>query len=153
MFNRCFVLVVNTAGCHPRNLVFYTVWSHVLLSLWVWNILDGLRVFLALLWTVVIWGHLFACAAFCVSCCIGCIITIIIIIIIRISYLTAVQLFLRIVSVSLTKHFLFTVLPKTFWLYGMYLLVLFSVLECIEQGGDYAVPNCRVIPGNNVCCG
>jgi hypothetical protein len=35
-------------------------------------------------------------------------------------------------TVSLTKHFLFTVLPKTFWLYMYYVLVL-CALEYIEQ--------------------
>jgi hypothetical protein len=31
--------------------------------------------------------------------------------------------------VSLTKHFLFTVRPKTFWLYGTYWVLLLSALE------------------------
>jgi hypothetical protein len=70
MFNRCFVLVMNTAGCHPINLLFYTytVWSHVPLSLWVWNILDGLCMFLALRSTVVICGHLMSVCLCCILC-------------------------------------------------------------------------------------
>ena len=48
------------------------------------------------------------------------IIIIIIIIITHLPYFTAVQLVLKTVQVSLTKHFLFTVQPKWIKLYGMY---------------------------------
>jgi hypothetical protein len=47
------------------------------------------------------------------------IIIIISIVIIHIPYVTAVQLVLKTVPVSLTKHFLCTVLPKTFRLYDI----------------------------------
>ena len=47
-------------------------------------------------------------------------IIIIIIIITHLPYFTAVQLVLKTVQVSLTKHFLFTVQPKLIKLYGMY---------------------------------
>jgi hypothetical protein len=48
------------------------------------------------------------------------IIIIYIIISIQIPYFSAVQPVLTTVPVSLTNHFIFTVLPKTFWLYDMY---------------------------------
>jgi hypothetical protein len=57
------------------------------------------------------------------------------ILIVHFPYFTAVQLFLKRVRVLRTEH-LFTVLPKPFWLYNMYQVLLLSALEFIEQGGD-----------------
>ena len=62
------------------------------------------------------------------------IIIIIIIIInnnIHIRHFTAASLVLERVEVLLTKHFLFPVLPKTVWLYGMYEVLLLSALEYV----------------------
>jgi hypothetical protein len=59
-----------------------------------------------------------------------------IIIIIHCPYLTAVLIVLKRLEVSLTMHFLFTVLPKTFKLYSMYQELLLSSLEYIKDGQD-----------------
>ena len=67
------------------------------------------------------------------------------IIIIHFPDFTAVQPVLKSVRVSLTKHFLFTVLPNTISLYSMYQVLLMSALEYAEQGGDKAASRCRVV--------
>jgi hypothetical protein len=65
-----------------------------------------------------------------------------IIIIIHFPYFSAVSWFSL---VLLTKHFLFTLLPETFLLYGMCEGSLPSALEYMEQGGDSAVLKLRAI--------
>jgi len=44
-------------------------------------------------------------------------------------------------TAQMTKHFLSTVLPKTFWLHDMNLVPLLVVLEYTEQGGNSTVLN------------
>jgi hypothetical protein len=81
----------------------------------------------------------------CLLCCFIVIVTIIIIIITVVIIIIiiiihfpspAVCLLLKTVQVSLNKHFLFTVLPETFYLYSVFEILLLSALEYTQQGGN-----------------